>query len=240
MFWWTTLQDMGCWPKWMLSIDITRSRWPRKTERKRRLSPYQIRGHVLLQGDAFGLKNAGATYQRVMTGLFHDMKDKEIEVYVDDMIAKAKSWAKEDRKLLGFIVSRREIEVDLLPKRAIEQCTLRKHLDRSETCAVVDAPPQLHEEGLIVHRYLLPWTATGTLACLRLADFYLTTINRTSRSQNGPTGQGTVSGRQFLWGVGLPKGNGGVQRFPRAGRRLALEWKGRRELDCKERKGWRI
>ncbi|KAL5696885.1 hypothetical protein ACHQM5_031263 [Ranunculus cassubicifolius] len=48
-----------------------------------------------------------------------------------------------------------------------------------------------------------------------------------------PTGQGTVSGRQFLWGVGLPKGNGGVQRFPRAGRRLALECKGRRELDCK-------
>ncbi|KAJ9564975.1 hypothetical protein OSB04_000941 [Centaurea solstitialis] len=29
------------------------------------------------------------------------------------------------------------------------------------------------------------------------------------------------------------KGNGGVQRFPRAGRRLALECKGRRELDCK-------
>ncbi|CDY63595.1 BnaUnng00830D [Brassica napus] len=52
----------------------------------------------------------------------------------------------------------------------------------------------------------------------------------------GPTGQGTVSGRQFLWGVGLPKGNGGVQRFPRAGRRLALECKGRRELDCKTRR----
>ncbi|KAG9455502.1 hypothetical protein H6P81_000010 [Aristolochia fimbriata] len=51
--------------------------------------------------------------------------------------------------------------------------------------------------------------------------------------RGGPTGQGTVSGRQFLWGVGLPKGNGGVQRFPRAGRRLALECKGRRELDCK-------
>ncbi|KAK8483087.1 hypothetical protein V6N11_066524 [Hibiscus sabdariffa] len=49
----------------------------------------------------------------------------------------------------------------------------------------------------------------------------------------GPTGQGTVSGRQFLWGVGLPKGSGGVQRFPRAGRRLALECKGRRELDYK-------
>ena len=38
---------------------------------------------------------------------------------------------------------------------------------------------------------------------------------------------------QFLWGVGLPKGNWGVQRFPRARWRLALECKGRRELDCK-------
>jgi hypothetical protein len=37
----------------------------------------------------------------------------------------------------------------------------------------------------------------------------------------------------FYGGVGLPKGNGGVQRFPRARRRLALECKGRRELDCK-------
>ncbi|KAA0042109.1 hypothetical protein E5676_scaffold306G003750 [Cucumis melo var. makuwa] len=49
----------------------------------------------------------------------------------------------------------------------------------------------------------------------------------------GPTSQGTVSGRQFLWGVGLPKDNGGMQRFPQARLRLALEWKGRRELDCK-------
>ncbi|KAG6424941.1 hypothetical protein SASPL_115364 [Salvia splendens] len=56
---------------------------------------------------------------------------------------------------------------------------------------------------------------------------------RNSNLVSGPTGQGTVSGRQFLWGVGLPKGNRGMQRFPRAGRRLALECKGRRELDCK-------
>ena len=37
----------------------------------------------------FGLKNAGATYQRAMTTLFHDMMHKETEVYVDDMIAKS-------------------------------------------------------------------------------------------------------------------------------------------------------
>ena len=37
----------------------------------------------------FGLKNVGATYQRVMVTLFHDIMHKEIEVYVDDMIAKS-------------------------------------------------------------------------------------------------------------------------------------------------------
>ena len=35
------------------------------------------------------LKNAGATYQRMATALLHDMMHKEVEVYVDDMIAKS-------------------------------------------------------------------------------------------------------------------------------------------------------
>lgn len=39
----------------------------------------------------FGLKNVGATYQRAMVTLFHDMIHKEIEVYVDDMIAKSQT-----------------------------------------------------------------------------------------------------------------------------------------------------
>ncbi|MCD9559623.1 hypothetical protein HAX54_017689 [Datura stramonium] len=56
---------------------------------------------------------------------------------------------------------------------------------------------------------------------------------KNSNLVSGPTGQGTVSGRQFLSGVGLPKGNGGTQMFPRARRRLALECKGKRELDYK-------
>ena len=37
----------------------------------------------------FELKNAGATYQRAATALFHDMMHKEVEVYVDDMIVKS-------------------------------------------------------------------------------------------------------------------------------------------------------
>ena len=38
----------------------------------------------------FGLKNNGATYQKAMVTLFHDMMHKGIEVYVDDLIAKSR------------------------------------------------------------------------------------------------------------------------------------------------------
>jgi hypothetical protein len=38
----------------------------------------------------FSLKNAGATYQRTMTVMFHDMMHKEIENYVDDIVVESK------------------------------------------------------------------------------------------------------------------------------------------------------
>ena len=95
----------------------------------------------------FGLKNAGATYQRAMVSLFHDMMHKEIEVYVDDMIAKSKTekdhvinlqklferlrkyklrlnpakctFGVKSGKLLGFVVSQKGIEVDPSKVKAI-------------------------------------------------------------------------------------------------------------------------
>ena len=53
------------------------------------------------------------------------------------------------------------------------------------------------------------------------------------------SGSLSVSGGQFVWGGCLLKGNGGVQRFPQAGRKSAVECKGRRELDCKTNKSSR-
>uniref|UniRef100_A0A2N9FYE4 Reverse transcriptase n=1 Tax=Fagus sylvatica TaxID=28930 RepID=A0A2N9FYE4_FAGSY len=38
----------------------------------------------------FGLKNAGATYQRLMNRMFHDQIGRNVEVYVDDMLVKSK------------------------------------------------------------------------------------------------------------------------------------------------------
>lgn len=37
----------------------------------------------------FGLKNVGATYQRAMDKIFHDMIGKFMEVYIDDVVVKS-------------------------------------------------------------------------------------------------------------------------------------------------------
>ena len=39
---------------------------------------------------SFGLKNAGATYQRVMQKIFHDMLYKNVECYVNDLVVKSR------------------------------------------------------------------------------------------------------------------------------------------------------
>jgi hypothetical protein len=39
----------------------------------------------------FGLKNAGAIYQRVMNLTFHDLHGITLEIYIDDVIVKSDS-----------------------------------------------------------------------------------------------------------------------------------------------------
>lgn len=38
----------------------------------------------------FGLKNAGATYQRLVTKMFRHLISKTVEVYIHDMVVKTK------------------------------------------------------------------------------------------------------------------------------------------------------
>ena len=108
----------------------------------------------------FSLKNTMVTYQRAMVTLFHDKMHKEIEVYVDEMIAKSHTprdhlidlrklckcliknklmlnpnkyiYGAKSGKLLDFIVSRKGIEMDLAKVWPSGTCLRRKLRKRFE------------------------------------------------------------------------------------------------------------
>ena len=42
----------------------------------------------------FGLKNAGATYQRAMNFIFHEFINKLVEIYIDDVVVKFGDFTK--------------------------------------------------------------------------------------------------------------------------------------------------
>ena len=95
----------------------------------------------------FGLKNAGSIYQRMMTRMFDSQLEKNIDIYIDDMVVKSKVVSKhlEDletifeilwkyklrlnaskcsfgvgsSKFLGYMVTHRGIEVNLNQIKAI-------------------------------------------------------------------------------------------------------------------------
>ena len=51
----------------------------------------------------FGLKNARATYQRMMTRMFRDKIGRTVEIYIDDMVVKIKIEARYIDDLQGGI-----------------------------------------------------------------------------------------------------------------------------------------
>ena len=65
----------------------------------------------------FGLKNTGATYQRMATALLHDMMHNEVEVYVDDMIVKSKDRGGHITNLRNFFERIEEYRLRLNPQK---------------------------------------------------------------------------------------------------------------------------
>ncbi|RVW85960.1 Retrovirus-related Pol polyprotein from transposon 17.6 [Vitis vinifera] len=115
--------------------DTTKSPCPRLTKTAF-ITPHGLYCYKVMP---FGLKNASATYQRLMTKIFKPLVGRTVEVYIDDIVVKSKTQEehvlhlqevfhllrKYDMKLnhskcafgvsvgkfLGFMVSQRGIEV---------------------------------------------------------------------------------------------------------------------------------
>ena len=63
----------------------------------------------------FGLKNAGATYQRLFNMMFEDLIGKTMEVYVDDMLVKSKQTGDHVRDLDEMFQIFRKCQMKLNP-----------------------------------------------------------------------------------------------------------------------------
>ncbi|XP_025625375.1 uncharacterized protein [Arachis hypogaea] len=105
----------------------------------------------------FGLKNAGATYQRLVNKIFQNLSGTKLEVYIDDMLAKTKSgeqlisdlelilntlrkhqmrlnpikcaFGMEAGKFLGFMITQRGVEANPKKCRAILEMTSPRNLN---------------------------------------------------------------------------------------------------------------
>ena len=107
----------------------------------------------------FGLKNAGATYQRVATTLFHDMMHRDVKVYVDDMIVKSRDRADHLAALQRFFERIRQFILKLNPKKCPFGVTYGKLLghivsergievDPEKIKAILDMPAPRNEKEI--------------------------------------------------------------------------------------------
>nr|GEW87584.1 reverse transcriptase domain-containing protein [Tanacetum cinerariifolium] len=65
----------------------------------------------------FGLKNAGATYQRLMDKAFESQVGRNIEVYVDDLVVKSHTEAEMVRDIEEMFQTLRKVNMKLNPKK---------------------------------------------------------------------------------------------------------------------------
>nr|KYP56513.1 Retrovirus-related Pol polyprotein from transposon 17.6 [Cajanus cajan] len=89
----------------------------------------------------FGLKNAGATYQRLMDKVFANQIGRNLEVYVDDMVVKTRSPDNHVRDLEEIFKQIRKYNMRLNPKKCVFGVHGGKLLGFMITCRGIEANP---------------------------------------------------------------------------------------------------
>ncbi|CAL2266094.1 unnamed protein product [Prunus armeniaca] len=67
----------------------------------------------------FGLRNAGATYQRAMNSVFHDMIGHSLEVYIDDVVIKSPEEGNHMTNLRRAFLKMRRHKLKMNPKKCV-------------------------------------------------------------------------------------------------------------------------
>ena len=77
---------------------------------------------------SFGLKNVGATYQRMVTRIFRSLIGKSMEVYIDDVLLKSKEHPNHTRHLQKTFELLRRYNMKLNPLKCTFGVSLGKFL----------------------------------------------------------------------------------------------------------------
>ena len=76
----------------------------------------------------FGLKNVGATYQRLVNKMFNNQIGRNMEVYVDDMLIKSKEELTHLNDLRETFATLRQYQMKLNPSKCAFGVASRKFL----------------------------------------------------------------------------------------------------------------
>ena len=100
----------------------------------------------------FGLKNAGATYQRAMMAIFHDMIHIDMEVYIDDILVKSRTRTEHLQALARILQRSQEHNLKMNPNKCVFRVFLGKllrfivskrgiEIDPNKAKAIAEMPP---------------------------------------------------------------------------------------------------
>ena len=90
----------------------------------------------------FGLKNTGATYQRLMDKIFKDQRGRNLEVYIDDSIVKSKTKEEMIVDLKETFSNMREYTMKLNPRKCVFGIKSGKFLGYLVSQRGIDANPE--------------------------------------------------------------------------------------------------
>ncbi|GJY79481.1 reverse transcriptase domain-containing protein [Tanacetum coccineum] len=100
---------------WTHTRDTTKYKWRKKMRKK--IAFHTNQGVFCYTKMPFGLKNAGATYQRLVDKAFEKQIGRNLEVYVDDLVIKSHTESEILRDIKETFRNLKKINMKLNPKK---------------------------------------------------------------------------------------------------------------------------
>ena len=179
------------------SLDLNSGYWQVEMDPAAKAKTAFVCAHGLFQFRVmpFGLKNAPATFQRLMETALKDLKGKKCFVYLDDIIIYSSSWQQHFSDLQAVLDKLREAGLTVNMAKSKFCRTSLKFLGHIVSSAGVHVDPEKTEA---VHNYPVPTTLKALQRFLGMAGWYHRFVPNFSRLAE-PLNALKRKGAKFRW-----------------------------------------